>query len=119
MVPLTNNAAKAAYSVLPVVSSPIARFVPAAKLLVKPKLIIPPVVESPQLAPKRLKPAACTQPYHPAIAERPSPPLPLGSTGNAKSHGLSNEYVIPPMVTGLPAATDVRPGFGSVSKFCE
>src|SRR5689334_5117113 len=95
-----------------VASRPRARF----ELFGNPKLICPPVVWSPSVAPNLE--AAVPEPYQPASAEMPSPPLPVARAGNAKSYGLPSEYVTPLMVTGLAVLTEVGPGSGRESKYC-
>ena len=94
-----------------VASRPNARF----ELFGRPKLIWPPVVWSPSVAPNLE--LATVEPYQPAGAEIPSPPLPLARAGKAKSYGFASEYVTPLIVTGFAALTDVTPGLGSESKF--
>src|SRR4051794_17240758 len=78
-VPLTNLAPTAVPPVELVASRPKARF----ELFGRPKPIWPPVVWSPSVAPNLE--ATVDEPYHPASAEIPSPPLPVPRTGNAKS----------------------------------
>src|ERR1035441_10027861 len=109
---LMNFAPKAVAPVLLVASSPSARL----ELPGMPKLIWPPVVWSPEVAPKRPRRAA--EPYQPAIWARPRPPGPVALAGNAKSSGLAREYVVPLIVTGLAVLTEVMPGLGRESKSC-
>lgn len=74
-----------------VASRPRARFVLAAGLFVSPKLMTPPVLWSPALAPACAVPPL--RPYQPAsVPERPNPPgrAPQGLAGKAKSNGLDN-----------------------------
>src|SRR5579859_4583695 len=108
-----NFAPKAVGPVLLVASRPNARL----PLLGRPKLISPPVVWSPSVAPNLADNAL--HPYQPDNAGIPKPPLPLALTGKANPKGLDKELVRPFMTTGLAAFTEVAPGLGSELKSCK
>src|SRR5271165_7680237 len=90
-VPLTRRRPKAVAPVLLVASRPSARLALAAGLLVNPKLMRPPVLWSPALAPTLA--LRLPRPYQPLSAlDRPSPPHPPGVwAGKARPRGLARE----------------------------